>query len=103
MLESEVKVPQLCPTLCNPMDCPQNSPGQNTGVSSLSFLQGSFPTQGSNPGLPHYQWILYQLSYQGSPVNAGEGVGKRKPSYTICANVNWYSLYGKQCEAVFKN
>ena len=40
---------------------PWNSSGQNTGVSSLSFLQGIFPTQGSNPGLPHCRWILYQL------------------------------------------
>ena len=46
---------------------PWNSPGQNTGVGSLSLLQGIFPTQGSNPGLPHYRWILYQLSHQGSP------------------------------------
>ena len=29
------------------------SPGQNTGVGSLSLLQGIFPTQESNPGLPH--------------------------------------------------
>ena len=41
-----------------------NSPGQNTGVGSLSLLQGIFPTQGSNP---HCRWILYQLSYQGRP------------------------------------
>ena len=46
---------------------PWNSPGQNTGVGSFSLLQGIFPTQGSNPGLPHYKWILYQLSHQGSP------------------------------------
>ena len=58
----KVKVTQLCPTLCNPMDCPWNSPGQNTGVGSLSLLQGIFPTQGSNPGLPHCRRILYQLS-----------------------------------------
>ena len=44
-----------------------NSPGQNTGVSSLSLLQGIFPTQGLNPGLPHCRWILYQLSHRGSP------------------------------------
>ena len=31
---------------------PWNSPGQNTGVGSHSLLQGIFPTQGSNPGLP---------------------------------------------------
>ena len=46
---------------------PWNSPGQNTGVGSLSLLQGIFPTQGSNPGLPYCRQILYQLSYQGSP------------------------------------
>ena len=44
-----------------------NSPGKNTGVGSHSLLQGIFPTQGSNPRLQHYRWILYQLSYQGSP------------------------------------
>ena len=49
------------------MDCPWNSPGQNTGVSSLSCLQGIFPTQGSNSGLPHCRWILYQLSHNGTP------------------------------------
>ena len=38
---------------------PWNSPGQNTGVGSLSLLQGIFPTQGSNPGLPHCRQILY--------------------------------------------
>ena len=41
---------------------PWNSLRQNTGVGSLSLLQGIFPTQGSNPGLPHCRWILYQLS-----------------------------------------
>ena len=46
---------------------PWNSPGQNTGVGSLSFLQGIFPSQGSNPGLPHCRQILYQLSHKGSP------------------------------------
>ena len=46
---------------------PWNSPGQNTGVGSLSLLQGIFPTQGSNPGLLHCRRILYQLSHKGSP------------------------------------
>ena len=44
-----------------------DSPGQNTGVDSVSILQWIFPTQGSNPGLPHCRWILYQLSHKGSP------------------------------------
>ena len=38
---------------------PWNSPGQDTGVGGLSLLQGIFPTQGLNPGLPHYGQILY--------------------------------------------
>ena len=44
-----------------------NSLGQNIGVGSPSLLQGIFPTQGSNPGLPHCRRILYQLSHKGSP------------------------------------
>ena len=44
---------------------PWNSPGQNTGVGSLSLLQRIFPTQGSDSGLPHCRWILYQLSHKG--------------------------------------
>ena len=44
---------------------PWNSPGQNTGVGSLFLLQGIFPTQTSNPGLPHCRQILYQLSHKG--------------------------------------
>ena len=47
--------------------CPQNSPGKSTRVGSHSILQGIFLTQGSNPGLPHWRWILYYLSHQGSP------------------------------------
>jgi len=60
--------------LCNPMSCSPpgssvhgDSPGKNTGVSCHVLLQGIFPTQGSNPGLPLCGQILYQLSYQGSP------------------------------------
>ena len=66
-------VAQLCPTLCNPMDysppdsCPWDSPGKNTGVGSYFFLQGIFPTQGSNPGLLHCRQIPYHLNRQGSP------------------------------------
>ena len=45
---------------------PWNSPGQNTGVGSLSLLQGIFPSQGSNPGLLLCRQILYQLSHNGS-------------------------------------
>jgi len=40
------------------------SPGQNTRVGSHALLQGIFPTQGSNLGLPHYRQITYHLSHQ---------------------------------------
>ena len=43
---------------------PWNSLGQNTGVGSLSILQGIFPTQGLNPGLLHCRRIPYQLSHK---------------------------------------
>ena len=64
----KVKVAQLCPTLCDPMDYSLwNSPGQNTGVGSPSLLHGIFPTQGLSPGLLHCSWILYQLNHKGRP------------------------------------
>ena len=46
---------------------PWNSPGQNAGVGNCSLLQGTFPAQGLNPGLPHSSQTLYQLSNKGSP------------------------------------
>ena len=51
------------------LSLPAESQGKpkNTGVGSLSLLQGIFPTQGLNPGLPHCRRTLYQLSHQGSP------------------------------------
>ena len=63
----KMKVTQSCPTLCDPMDCPWNSLGQNTGVGSISLLQGIFPTQELNRGLLHYRQILHHLSHQESP------------------------------------
>ena len=51
---------KLCPSLCDPMDCSPpgssvhgDSPSKNTGVGCHALLQGIFPTQGSNPGVPH--------------------------------------------------
>ena len=51
---------------------------KNTGVGSLSLLQGIFPTQGLNPGLLHCRQILYQLSHQGSPVSLSFSTKKKK-------------------------
>ena len=66
--ESEVKVAQSCPALCDPMYYTVHGILQAEYRSgSLSLLPGIFPTQGSNPGLLHCKRILYQLSHQGSP------------------------------------
>ena len=67
-------VTQSCPTLCDPMDCSPpgssvhgNSPGKNISVGCHALLQRIFPTQESNPVLPHCKWILYLLNHQGNP------------------------------------
>ena len=66
-LSCSVKVAQSCPTLCNSMclNSPWNSPGQNTGVGSLSLLQGIFPTKGLN--LPHWTSHSLPAEPQGKP------------------------------------
>ena len=65
---------QSCMTLWDPMDCSPpgssvcgDSLGRNPGVGFHALLHGIFPTQDSNPGLPHCRWILYHLSHQRSP------------------------------------
>ena len=50
---------------------PQGKP-KNTEMGSLSLLQRIFPTQELNQGLLHCRWILYQLSYRGSPLESEE-------------------------------
>ena len=67
----EVKWSESCSVMSNSLwphglYSPWNSLGQNTGVGSLSLLQGIFPNQGLNPGLLHCRGILYQLSHKGS-------------------------------------
>ena len=61
-------------TFCHLMDCSPpssavhgDSPGKNTELDCHVLLQGTFPTQGLNPGLPHCSQILYHLNHQGSP------------------------------------
>ena len=71
--DSESEVAQLCPTLCDPMECtrllhPRDFPGKSTGVDCHFLLQGIFLTQGSNPGLPGCRQMFYHLSHQGSHI-----------------------------------
>ena len=63
-----MEIARSCLTLCDPQGpySPRDSPGKNTGVGSLSLLQGTFLAQEWNRGLLHCRWILYQLSSQGS-------------------------------------
>ena len=80
---------------------PCYSPGQNTGVSSLSLLQGIFLTQGLNPGLlcckwilffclfVLCKWILYQLSHKGSPLWPWVRQWTPKTSQQMEKKINW--------------
>ena len=65
---------------------------QNTGVGSLSLLQGIFPTQELNQGLLHCRWILYQLSYQESP-QACISVFKYQQGKSKCGSYRLFILF----------
>ena len=77
ILDVKVLVAQFCLTVCDPMDCspldscPWNSPGKNTGMGCHSLLQGIFPIQGLNVGLPCCRQILYYLGLKQQVVVAG--------------------------------
>ena len=68
LFEVKLKVTQPCLTLCAPMDYIVHGILQARILEWVAFtFSRIFPTPGSNPGLPHCRWILYQLSHQGSP------------------------------------
>ena len=64
-----VKVTQSCPYLCDPMNYTVHGILQARILEwvAVPFSRGIFPTQGSNPGLPHCKWSLYRMSHKGSP------------------------------------
>ena len=62
----DMKVTQLCPTLRVQLYSPRNSPGQDTGMDSLSLLRGSSQLR-DRTQVSHYGRILYYLSHKGSP------------------------------------
>ena len=106
-----VKVAQLGLTLRpHGLYSPWNSPGQNTGVGSLSLFQGVFPTQGSNPDLPHCGQIFTswttretQVSHtaggslpaepQGKPKNTGVGSLPLLQQIFLTQELNWSLLH----------
>ena len=71
----KVKVTQSCPTLCDPMDYTVHGILQARILEwvAFPFSRESSQPQGSNPGLPHCRWILYQLSHKGNPPPKGLG------------------------------
>ena len=87
-----VLVTKSCPTLASPWTAARQAPlsmgfSRQECWSGLPFLlQGIFPTQELNPGLPHYGQTLYHLSYQGSGgVRDNQNwVRHRGPSLTPC-------------------
>ena len=101
---------QLCLSLCDPKDCNPpgssvhgDSPGKNTGVGCHALLQGIFPTQNQSQvsriaGRFFISWATLETPSSKSLqiINAGEGVEKVEPCYTVGGNVNWHSHYGKQ-------
>ena len=95
----KVKVAQsvfVTPQTIQSMD----SPGQNTGVDCLSLLQGIFPTQASNPGVPHCRQILYQLSHKGSPYNHKTGKNKMSNNTKdggVDESLHWHKHFREQC------
>ena len=93
-------VAQLCLTLGDSTYCSPpgssvhgDSPGKNTGVGSLSLLQGNFPTQESNQGLLHYRRILYRLIYQGSPHLVVPITVLKIKSFNICYLLRHFLIF----------
>ena len=80
ILQGMCLVVQLCPALCDPMDCSPpgsslhgDSAGKNTGMGCHDLFQRIFSTQGSKPDLSYCRRILYHMSYQGSPLQGIKG------------------------------
>ena len=80
-----------------------DSPGKNTGVGCHALLQELFPTQGSNPGLPHCMWILYQLSHKGSPEPQGsyQGSPLLNIKFTELSLACWTSAFRVSLRVLF--
>ena len=83
--------------------------GNSTGVDCHFLLQRIFPTQRSNPGLPHCRQTLYHLSHQGSLIlrqNDPQTGGFREPCWARTKSESYPPLEdnkracrGRQCSA----
>ena len=88
-------VAQSCPDLWDPMDCsPPGSPVHEIFQIriwewvAIPFSRRIFPTQGSDPSLPHCRQILYRLSHQGSPQNKIKSSKEEKKKKTQWVKVD---------------
>ena len=75
---------------------PWNSPGLNTGMGSLSHLQGIFPTHGLNPGLPHCKVDSLPAEAQGKHENTGMGSLSLLQRIFPIQESNWNLLHCRQ-------
>ena len=91
-----VKVAQSCLTLCEPMDYTVHGILQAKILKwvAFPFFRGIFPTQGSNPGLPHCRWILYQRSHKGRKLV--KNADSRAVSWKV-----WCSRSGSRYEKLY--
>ena len=80
---------ESCSVVSNSLQPGQNTPGQNTGVGSHSLFHGTFPSQGSNPSFLHCRQILYQLSYQQSPLVPWPGIEPVHPALGVQSLNHW--------------
>ena len=73
--------------------------GKSTGVGRHFLLQGIFPTQGSNPGLPHCRQTLYHLSHQGSPTHVFTKVISSQYSFLGCST-GWFHFNNRSFKQI---
>ena len=95
-----VKVAQSCLTLCDPMDCVVHGIFQARILAWVAcpFSRGIFPTQGSNPGLPHFQVDFSQAEPSGKPKNTGVGSLSLFQWIFLTQELNWGLLH---CRWIF--
>ena len=79
--------------------CPWDSPGKNTGVGCHFLLQGIFPTQESNPGLPHCRQTQADALTSEPPGSPIQYLQMMKFLHLvlcpwICSSVSWFIVYG---------
>ena len=70
---------------------------------STSLIITEMQNQSYNEVSPNISWNGHHQQAEASSINAGEGVEKRKPSYPVGGNVNWYNYYHKQYGGILKN